>query len=235
MIHSKSKYCSSPSYESAQKSNNRQTKCRARNYVWNSNYYDIITIDGHGFGGIAHLQRTAQTITRLSIWWRNWHIIHQYQQQQHRFRQSSSVIPEIIESGQFKHIGRITRGKKWASFYGEFDLKAHPHFQNVRRWSQSLTSASKTKQHRTINMMPSRLQKRKLFTILFLFVEKRLNQEFNLIGTSFSWLPIVPTALSLDGLHRIVDCESEFDHFVQEIEQYDYLMENSANATEIRK
>lgn len=46
----------------------------------------------------------------------------------------------------------------------------------------------------------------------------------------------LPTALSLDGqLHRIVDGESEFEHFVQEIEQYDYLMENNANATQIRK
>lgn len=46
----------------------------------------------------------------------------------------------------------------------------------------------------------------------------------------------MPTALSLDGqLHRIVDNESEFEHFVQEIEQYDYLMENSAAAAEKRK
>lgn len=46
----------------------------------------------------------------------------------------------------------------------------------------------------------------------------------------------MPTALSLDGpLHRIVDNESEFEHFVQEIEQYDYLMENSATAAETRK
>ncbi|XP_055296530.1 transmembrane channel-like protein 7 [Sitodiplosis mosellana] len=75
---------------------------------------------------------------------------------------------------------------------------------NVRRWSQSLTSASKSRQNRTINMMPSRLQR-------------------------------LPTALSLDGqLHRIVDNESEFEQFVQEIEQYDYLMEDSATATQIR-
>lgn len=50
------------------------------------------------------------------------------------------------------------------------------------------------------------------------------------------YIYIVPTALSLDGtLHRIVDSESEFEHFVHEIEQYDYLMENSANAEQIRK
>lgn len=47
---------------------------------------------------------------------------------------------------------------------------------------------------------------------------------------------IVPTALSLDGqLHRIVDDESEFEQFVQEIEQYDYLMEDSATSMQIRK
>lgn len=46
----------------------------------------------------------------------------------------------------------------------------------------------------------------------------------------------VPTALTLDGqLHRIVDNESEFEQFVQEIEQYDYLMEDSAAATQTRK
>lgn len=36
-------------------------------------------------------------------------------------------------------------------------------------------------------------------------------------------------------LHRIVDNESEYEQFVQEIEQYDYLMEDSATATQIRK
>lgn len=46
----------------------------------------------------------------------------------------------------------------------------------------------------------------------------------------------VPTALTLDGqLHRIVDNESEFEQFVQEIEQYDYLMEDSATAIQTRK
>lgn len=46
----------------------------------------------------------------------------------------------------------------------------------------------------------------------------------------------MPTALSLDGqLQRIVDNESEFEQFVQEIEQYDYLMEYSAAATQTRK
>lgn len=48
----------------------------------------------------------------------------------------------------------------------------------------------------------------------------------------------MPTALSLDGhgqLHRIVDNESEFEQFVQEIEQYDYLMEDSAAAIQTRK
>lgn len=37
-------------------------------------------------------------------------------------------------------------------------------FQNVRRWSQSLTNASKSRENRTINMMPSRMQKCKLNT-----------------------------------------------------------------------
>lgn len=40
----------------------------------------------------------------------------------------------------------------------------------------------------------------------------------------------------MDGqLHRIVDSESEFEQFVQEIEQYDYLMEDSYTAAQIRK
>ncbi|XP_031627951.1 transmembrane channel-like protein 5 [Contarinia nasturtii] len=75
---------------------------------------------------------------------------------------------------------------------------------NVRRWSQSLTNASKARNRLpTINMMPSRLQKLR--------------------------------TLSMDGqLHRIVDDESDFEQFVQEIEQYDYLMEDSATAAQMR-
>lgn len=47
---------------------------------------------------------------------------------------------------------------------------------------------------------------------------------------------LVPTALSLEGkLQRIVDNESEFEQFVQEIEQYDYLMEDSTTAIQTRK
>lgn len=50
------------------------------------------------------------------------------------------------------------------------------------------------------------------------------------------FLFLVPTALSLDGqLHRIADGESELEHFVQEIEQYEYLLEDSATAAQIRK
>lgn len=46
----------------------------------------------------------------------------------------------------------------------------------------------------------------------------------------------MPKVLALDGkLHRIVDDESEFEQFVHEIEQYDYLMEDSAIATQTRK
>lgn len=49
-------------------------------------------------------------------------------------------------------------------------------------------------------------------------------------------LNLVPTPLSLDGkLEHIVDSESEFEQFVQEIEQYDYLMEDSATAAQTRK
>lgn len=59
-------------------------------------------------------------------------------------------------------------------------------------------------------------------------------QTFSFID--FVCLVSVPTALSLDGqLQRIVDNESEFEQFVQEIEQYDYLMEYSATATQTRK
>lgn len=46
----------------------------------------------------------------------------------------------------------------------------------------------------------------------------------------------MPTALSMDSqLHRIVDNESELEQFVQEIEQYDYLMEDSYTAAQNRK
>lgn len=46
----------------------------------------------------------------------------------------------------------------------------------------------------------------------------------------------MPTALTSNGqLQRIVDNESEFEQFVQEIEQYDYLMEDSETATQTRK
>lgn len=40
----------------------------------------------------------------------------------------------------------------------------------------------------------------------------------------------------MDGqLHHIAVNESEFEQFVQEIEQYDYLMEDSATAAQTRK
>lgn len=71
--------------------------------------------------------------------------------------------------------------------------------------------------------MPSRLQKRKL---CFTTMDGPI---------SFCFYSIVPTVLSLDGqLLRIVPGESEIKHFVQEIAQHDYLMEESAAAEQLR-
>lgn len=57
--------------------------------------------------------------------------------------------------------------------------------------------------------------------------------EFYYFG--FYLFLLVPTALSMDGkLIRIVPGETEIEHFVQEIEQHDYLMEDSPAGEQLR-
>lgn len=47
---------------------------------------------------------------------------------------------------------------------------------------------------------------------------------------------LVPTALSLDGQFSIIGAnERDISHFVREIEQHDYLLEDSPTGEQLRK
>lgn len=52
----------------------------------------------------------------------------------------------------------------------------------------------------------------------------------------FYFRELVPTALSLDGQFSIIGAnDTDISHFVREIEQHDYLLEDSPTAQQLRK
>lgn len=60
--------------------------------------------------------------------------------------------------------------------------------------------------------------------------------EYVLIGDFCCFYELVPTALSLDGQFSIIGAnERDISHFVREIEQHDYLLEDSPTGEQLRK